>query len=150
MSALRATVEGDFFPDWEFQTLIGVDRNVVRNVWAKWPRQTVDRDEFVSAVAGSMVNLVGYPHNMDNELGRYVSGGRKAVYEVLGHLKSLGFQLFESTLARAARFCDRSLIMAAAPIHVGVGGWDFDPWRGTFYPAGLARTKQLEHLGTRL
>ena len=35
-------------------------------------------------------------------------------------------------------------------IHVGIGGWDFDPWRGTFYPAGLAKTKQLEHLGTRL
>jgi uncharacterized protein YecE (DUF72 family) len=38
----------------------------------------------------------------------------------------------------------------AAAIHVGIGGWDFDPWRGTFYPAGLARTRQLEHLGTRL
>lgn len=35
-------------------------------------------------------------------------------------------------------------------IHVGIGGWDFDPWRGTFYPPGLARTKQLEHLGARL
>lgn len=35
-------------------------------------------------------------------------------------------------------------------IHVGVGGWDFDPWRGTFYPEGLARTRQLEHLATRL
>ena len=38
----------------------------------------------------------------------------------------------------------------AGRIHVGIGGWDFDPWRGTFYPAGLARTKQLAHLGTRL
>ena len=38
----------------------------------------------------------------------------------------------------------------AGSIHVGVGGWDFDPWRGTFYPAGLAKTKQLEHLGARL
>lgn len=35
-------------------------------------------------------------------------------------------------------------------IHIGIGGWDFDPWRGVFYPPGLARTKQLEHLGTRL
>jgi uncharacterized protein YecE (DUF72 family) len=43
--------------------------------------------------------------------------------------------------------------MTAPPsgsIHVGVGGWDFDPWRGTFYPPGLARAKQLEHLATRL
>lgn len=37
-----------------------------------------------------------------------------------------------------------------ARIHVGIGGWDFDPWRGTFYPEGLAKAKQLEHLGTRL
>jgi uncharacterized protein YecE (DUF72 family) len=38
----------------------------------------------------------------------------------------------------------------AGSIHVGVGGWDFDPWRGTFYPPGLAKTKQLEHLAGRL
>jgi uncharacterized protein YecE (DUF72 family) len=35
-------------------------------------------------------------------------------------------------------------------IHIGIGGWDFDPWRGTFYPPGLAKPKQLEYLGTRL
>ncbi|MDB5697765.1 MAG: hypothetical protein JWN69_569 [Alphaproteobacteria bacterium] len=35
-------------------------------------------------------------------------------------------------------------------IHVGVGGWDFDPWRGTFYPPGLAKAKQLEHASRRL
>jgi len=38
----------------------------------------------------------------------------------------------------------------AGAIHVGVGGWDFDPWRGTFYPPGLAKTRQLAYLGTRL
>ena len=35
-------------------------------------------------------------------------------------------------------------------IHIGIGGWDFDPWRGTFYPPGLAKPKQLEYLGTQL
>ena len=38
----------------------------------------------------------------------------------------------------------------SAMIHIGIGGWDFDPWRGTFFPEGLAKTKQLQHLGTRL
>lgn len=38
----------------------------------------------------------------------------------------------------------------AGTIHVGIGGWDFDPWRGTFYPEGLPKAKQLAHLGTRL
>ena len=40
--------------------------------------------------------------------------------------------------------------MQAAPIHVGIGGWDFDPWRGTFFPAGLAKTKQLGFVGEQL
>jgi uncharacterized protein YecE (DUF72 family) len=35
-------------------------------------------------------------------------------------------------------------------IYIGIGGWDFDPWRGTFYPPGLAKPKQLEYLATRL
>ena len=39
---------------------------------------------------------------------------------------------------------------AEGAIHVGVGGWDFDPWRGSFYPSGLPKTRQLEHLATRL
>ncbi len=40
--------------------------------------------------------------------------------------------------------------MSSAHIHVGVGGWDFDPWRGTFYPTGLARAKQLEYAAGEL
>ena len=39
---------------------------------------------------------------------------------------------------------------AEGAIRIGIGGWDFDPWRGTFYPPGLAKPKQLEYLGTRL
>ncbi len=37
-----------------------------------------------------------------------------------------------------------------AAIHVGVGGWDFDPWRTSFYPPGLPRTRQLEHAAAHL
>jgi uncharacterized protein YecE (DUF72 family) len=40
--------------------------------------------------------------------------------------------------------------MSAAPIRVGIGGWDYDPWRGTFYPAGLAKAKQLEYAARRV
>ncbi|HEX8213935.1 MAG TPA: DUF72 domain-containing protein [Allosphingosinicella sp.] len=40
--------------------------------------------------------------------------------------------------------------MSCAPIYVGVGGWDFDPWRESFYPAGLPKAKQLEYAGSRL
>jgi uncharacterized protein YecE (DUF72 family) len=40
--------------------------------------------------------------------------------------------------------------MPSAAIHVGIGGWDYEPWRGTFYPKGLAKAKQLEFAGTHL
>lgn len=35
--------------------------------------------------------------------------------------------------------------MKGGHIRVGIGGWVYEPWRGTFYPAGLAKTKELAH-----
>lgn len=32
----------------------------------------------------------------------------------------------------------------AGTIRAGMGGWTFEPWEGTFYPAGLAKKRQLE------
>jgi len=29
-------------------------------------------------------------------------------------------------------------------IRVGIGGWTFEPWRGSFYPEGLAQKRELE------
>lgn len=40
--------------------------------------------------------------------------------------------------------------MTKSQIRVGIGGWDFDPWRGTFYPPGLAKAKQLGFASERL
>lgn len=88
--ALKATVEGSFFPDWEFETLIGVDRGTVRQVHEAWPRLTVDQDEFSCAVIGSMNNLIGYPHGKDDELAAYVPEGRSAIQKAMRHLTSLG------------------------------------------------------------
>jgi uncharacterized protein YecE (DUF72 family) len=35
-------------------------------------------------------------------------------------------------------------MVANGSIRVGIGGWDYEPWRGTFYPPGLAKARQLE------
>jgi len=32
-----------------------------------------------------------------------------------------------------------------AGIRVGIGGWDFEPWRETFYPADVSKKRQLEY-----
>jgi uncharacterized protein YecE (DUF72 family) len=35
-------------------------------------------------------------------------------------------------------------------IRVGTGGWTFEPWRGTFYPAGLPQKRELEYASRHL
>ena len=35
--------------------------------------------------------------------------------------------------------------MAEAPIRIGIGGWTYAPWRGTFYPPDLPQKRELEY-----
>jgi uncharacterized protein YecE (DUF72 family) len=35
-------------------------------------------------------------------------------------------------------------------IYVGVGGWNFAPWRGSYYPKGLAHAKELAYSSSKL
>jgi uncharacterized protein YecE (DUF72 family) len=35
-------------------------------------------------------------------------------------------------------------------IYVGIGGWNFEPWRGVFYPKGLQQSKELEYASSHL
>ncbi|HEX8413675.1 MAG TPA: DUF72 domain-containing protein [Sphingomicrobium sp.] len=39
--------------------------------------------------------------------------------------------------------------MSEPLIRVGVGGWTFPPWRGTFYPDKLAQSRELEYSSSR-
>lgn len=35
-------------------------------------------------------------------------------------------------------------------IRVGIGGWTFAPWRGTFYPAGLSQKQELHYASRKM
>lgn len=35
-------------------------------------------------------------------------------------------------------------------IYIGIGGWVFEPWRGTFYPKGHPQKRELEYASARL
>src|SRR5918998_2618906 len=35
-------------------------------------------------------------------------------------------------------------------IRVGIGGWTYEPWRGTFYPPGLPQARELAYASSRL
>jgi uncharacterized protein YecE (DUF72 family) len=38
----------------------------------------------------------------------------------------------------------------ASRIRVGIGGWNFAPWRNNFYPAGLVQRRELEYASRHL
>ena len=39
---------------------------------------------------------------------------------------------------------------AKGKIRIGVGGWTYEPWRGTFYPENLPQKRELEHASRHL
>src|SRR5262245_11566715 len=39
---------------------------------------------------------------------------------------------------------------AASKIRVGIGGWVYPPWRGTFYPKGLPQAEELAYASRRV
>jgi uncharacterized protein YecE (DUF72 family) len=40
--------------------------------------------------------------------------------------------------------------MSEGTIRIGIGGWTYPPWRGTFYPEKLAQAKELEYASSKL
>jgi uncharacterized protein YecE (DUF72 family) len=40
--------------------------------------------------------------------------------------------------------------MAQGDVRIGISGWRYEPWRGTFYPRGLAHARELEYASRRL
>ena len=43
-----------------------------------------------------------------------------------------------------------SMTKRQSSIHVGIGGWTYEPWRGVFYPKGLPHARELEYASARL
>jgi uncharacterized protein YecE (DUF72 family) len=41
-------------------------------------------------------------------------------------------------------------VAAAAKIRIGVGGWTYEPWRGSFFPKGLPQARELQYAGSKL
>ncbi|HEX7800358.1 MAG TPA: DUF72 domain-containing protein, partial [Asticcacaulis sp.] len=35
-------------------------------------------------------------------------------------------------------------------LYIGIGGWTYEPWRGVFYPDGLAQKRELEYAASKL
>jgi len=40
--------------------------------------------------------------------------------------------------------------VSKAPVHIGIGGWTYEPWRDNFYPKGLPHARELEYAAQHL
>jgi len=78
---LVATVEGPFFPDWEFATLFGLERADVASVMHYWPNVLGGDERVALAVNNTLGNLAGYPHG--EELSRFISAPPERLLEIL-------------------------------------------------------------------
>ena len=85
--ALRAAVDGPFFPDREFQTLFGLTRSEVRAVADTWPNVELNSTDVVLAVNNSLNNLLGYPHRQGHLSPRWISVSPLGLAELLCRLR---------------------------------------------------------------
>jgi hypothetical protein len=79
---LCAVVDGPFFEDCEFHTLIGLHRKEVAAILAKWPHVDDTDGDVGLTINNSLANLLGYPHDCGPELEERVG----ATYEEVGRI----------------------------------------------------------------
>lgn len=79
---LKATVEGPFFPDWEFSILFGLKRDEVAEILRAWC--DVDRNSKVVQIAinNSLNHLLGYPHKRFDIWNDYILVSPSEVAEI--------------------------------------------------------------------
>lgn len=84
--ALRAAVEGPFFPEWEFDTLFGLYRSEVRAIYEAWPSPACNSDQLLAAMTWSLINLLHYPHKHEDAFCEYFPEGRPVLTATLARL----------------------------------------------------------------
>ena len=81
-ACLHAAANGPFFPDWEFQTLFGLERHEIAEMAERWPA-IEDSDRVKLAVNNALVLLVGYPHEEWSQWTRHIPVSPERVEETL-------------------------------------------------------------------
>ena len=71
--ALAAAARGPFFPDWEFETLIGFERPSVDAAATSFSPTVPLSGDLALMLNNCLVNLLGYPHGQDAAWAEWLS-----------------------------------------------------------------------------
>jgi len=85
--ALRAAVDGPFFPEWEFHTLFGLTTHEVRTITHAWPNVGLNDRTVALAVNNSFNNLLAYPHRQDFLWSQWISVDREELEELYSRIR---------------------------------------------------------------
>lgn len=86
--SLRAAADGTFFPDWEFETLIGATRNKIRSEADAWIRSAESSPRMRELALSVISNLLGYPHDQRSELEALIGADFKELDALLRKLSA--------------------------------------------------------------
>ncbi len=87
LECLQAAANGPFFPDWEFQTLFGLERSEVAEIANRWPNVDENDDNVYVAIKNAMNNLLGYPIDREREWSNFISVGPQELARVFAKLR---------------------------------------------------------------
>ena len=89
LECLRASLHGPFFPDWEFQTLFGIERSTLAIIESNWPNIDLNDQDTYLSIHNSLLNLWGYPHRQEEVWDQYISASVDEINKLLEKIKSL-------------------------------------------------------------
>lgn len=84
---LRAAADGPFFPDWEFHSLFGLEREEVRRIAEQWPLPWAPPEDVVLAVNNAFNMMLSYPHRKHDLWGEWISVDQHALNELFNRLR---------------------------------------------------------------
>ena len=71
--SLVAAARGPFFPDWEFHTLFGLERDEVESIADSFSSDTQLTGDVAFALNNAMSNLLSYPHGQEATWAQWLS-----------------------------------------------------------------------------
>jgi hypothetical protein len=87
LQCLVGAAEGPFFPDWEFDTLIGSDKENLKYMIQQWDSLDKTSDEVMSVIVNAVTNLINYPHGHEEAMSMYISATEDNLKNILSKLR---------------------------------------------------------------
>jgi len=86
--ALSAAADGPFFPDWEFSSLFGFEREEFRRLASEFNETSTVSDRQLIAISNACNNLLGYPHRKESVWSQWLDASPEELAAAYSRLKA--------------------------------------------------------------